>query len=147
MKIFLGEKNLAQYWSYFFTKTSIYSKMMTVILIKCFFISLLNLFIELLRSRLCLFSSYYIFHLFKTNYVERYLHVFQFIFHCLKESEENRAITLQSIETLNFIIIDNTDFERIKVIINGLLQTLKSLKIIEQINEYAFFDFLANAIK
>lgn len=73
--------------------------------------------------------------------------MFQFIFHCLKESEETRAITLQSIETLNFIIIDNTDFERIKVIINGLLQTLKSLKIIEQINEYAFFDFLANTIK
>lgn len=79
--------------------------------------------------------------------MERYLHVFQFIFNCLQESEENRAITLQSIETLNFIIIDNSDFERIKVVINGLFQTLKSLKIIEQINEYTFFDFLGNSIK
>lgn len=102
---------------------------------------------DILKNRICLFSSYYIFHLFQTRYEERYIHLFQFIFSCLKESEQHRAVVIQSIETLNYIIIDNTDFERIKNQINNLMNSLKYLKIIETIQEYSFFDFLGNAIK
>jgi len=94
-----------------------------------------------------LFCSYYIFHLFIKNNVHRYLYLFQFIFDCLNESTENRTIVLQSIETLNYLFIDNSDFERMKNIINQLLGTLKKTYTIERIDEYSFFDFLANAIK
>ena len=69
------------------------------------------------------------------------------MFACLNETPENRAIVLQSIETLAYLIIDNTDYERMKLIINHLLINLNNAGIIVKIEEYNFFEFLANVIK
>jgi hypothetical protein len=60
---------------------------------------------------------------------------------------ENRAIVLQAIETLNYIVIDNTDYERMKLIINNLMNSVKNSGTIEKIQEFPFFEFLSNAIK
>lgn len=108
---------------------------------------LIDIHIEIIKSRICLFCSYYIFQLFKKNHVDKYLFLFQFVFNCLNEPSVNRAIVLQAVETLNYLIIDSTDYERMKLIINPLLFSLKNSCTIENIQEYNFFEFLSNAVK
>jgi len=113
-----------------------------------FYYKIVKIFsLELIKSRFCLFASYYIFELFKKNHKHRYLILFQFIFDSLNEPMENRAIVLQAIETLNYIVIDNTDYERMKLIINNLMNSVKNSGTIEKIQEFPFFEFLSNAIK
>lgn len=87
------------------------------------------------------------FSLFKANHKQRYLSLFEFVFSCLSESPQSRAIVLQAIDTLNYVVVDSSDFDRIKLIITALLGLISQARIIETIQEFAFFEFLATAIK